>query len=102
MNDRAAAVVGTVAAPPGSRTDGLVEVDLGGGTAVSIPITIVNGAQPGPRVAVTAGIHGAEYVSIAALREVALSLDPARMRGTLVAVLTANPGAFAARSIYVN
>src|SRR5262249_25487087 len=57
---------------------------------------------PGPRVAVTAGIHGAEYVSIAALREVAMSLDPARVRGSLVAVLTANPAAFAARSIYVN
>jgi predicted deacylase len=102
MNDRSAVLVGTVSAAPGTRADGLVAVDLGGGTAVSIPITIVNGAQPGPRVAVTAGIHGAEYVSIAALREVALSLDPARARGTLVAVLTANPSAFAARSIYVN
>jgi uncharacterized protein len=57
---------------------------------------------PGPRVSVTAGIHGAEYVSIAALREVALSLDPASVRGSLVAVLTASPRAFATRTIYVN
>ena len=102
MNDRASVAVGTVSADPGTRGVGVVAVDLGGGTSASIPIAIVHGSQPGPRVAVTAGIHGAEYVSIAALREVVLSLDPARVRGTLVAVLTANPAAFASRSIYVN
>ena len=53
-------------------------------------------------VAATAGIHGAEYVSIAALREVALGLDPTTVHGSLVAVLTASPAAFAARTIYVN
>ena len=50
----------------------------------------------------TAGIHGAEYVSIAALRRVAMTLDPATMTGTLVASLISNPAAFAARSIYVD
>ncbi len=34
---------------------------------VEVPIAVVHGSRPGPRVAVTAGIHGAEYVSIAAL-----------------------------------
>jgi predicted deacylase len=63
---------------------------------------LVNGAEPGPRVAVTSGIHGAEYTSIAALRRVANGLDPAAVRGCLVAVLVANPAAFAARSIYVD
>jgi hypothetical protein len=53
-------------------------------------------------VAVTAGIHGAEYVSIAALRRVANTIDPAAVVGCLVAVLVANPAAFAARSIYVD
>jgi predicted deacylase len=77
-------------------------VHLGEGIVVSLPVALVNGMQPGPRVAVTAGIHGAEYVSIAALREVALNLDPKEVRGELVAVLTANPAAFAARAIYVN
>ena len=56
----------------------------------------------GPRVGITAGVHGAEYVSIAALRRVAMELDPAAVSGSIVAVLTANPAAFAARSIYVN
>src|SRR3954469_13303585 len=93
--------IGSLTARPGTRTTGLVAVGLGTAT-VEVPVAIVNGSRPGPRVAVTAGIHGAEYVSIAALREVVLSLDPAGVSGSLVAVLTANPAAFAARAIYVN
>ena len=102
MSDRGALVVGGVSAAPGTRGVGTVAVDLGDGVVVSIPLALINGSQPGPRVAVTAGIHGAEYVSIAALREVVLALDPAAVHGSVVAVLTANPSAFAARSIYVN
>jgi predicted deacylase len=93
--------VGPVVAMAGTRATGLVPVDLGGAT-VNVPVVVVHGAEPGPRVAATAGVHGAEYVSIAALREVAMDLDPSAVRGTLVAVLTANPAAFAARAIYVN
>ena len=93
--------VGPLTAAPGTRVMGLVAVDLGS-TTVEVPVVLVHGARPGPRVAATAGIHGAEYVSIAALREVALGLDPMTVHGSLVAVLTASPAAFAARTIYVN
>jgi predicted deacylase len=69
---------------------------------VNLPLVLLNGAHPGRRVGITAGIHGAEYVSIAALREVVLELDPAGISGSIVALVTANPAAFAARSIYLN
>ncbi len=95
-------VVGPLAVPPGTKASSLVSVELGGGRGIEVPIVVVHGIHPGPRVAVTAGIHGAEYVSIAALRDVVLALDPVAVRGSVVAVLTANPAAFAARSIYVN
>ena len=85
-----AIAIGSLGAQPGTRVTGLVPVDVGDGNR--------RGAgrhrprlAPGPRVAVTAGIHGAEYVSIAALREVVLDLDPATVTGSLVAVLTASP-----------
>ena len=90
-----------LSAEPGHRAFDMVPVDLGV-TTVEIPVVIVNGANPGPRVGVTAGIHGAEYVSIAALRRVAMSVDPATMTGTLIASLISNPAAYAARAIYVN
>jgi predicted deacylase len=101
-SSRAPLVVGSVTARPGSRATGLVSLDLGDAARVDVPVALVHGALPGPRVAITAGIHGAEYVSIAALREVVLALDPAGVRGSIVAVLTASPAAFSARSIYVN
>jgi predicted deacylase len=93
--------IGPLSAPPGSRVTGIVPVDVGS-TTLEVPVAIVHGAAPGPRVAVTAGIHGAEYVSIAALRDVVLGLDPGDVTGAIVAVLTASPAAFAARTIYVN
>jgi uncharacterized protein len=88
-------------AEPGQRSFGMVPVDLGV-TTVEIPIVLVNGAMAGPRVGITAGIHGAEYVSIAALRRVAMSVDPTTMTGTMVASLISNPSAYAARAIYVD
>jgi hypothetical protein len=88
-------------AEPGTRAFGMIPVDLGA-VVVEIPIVLVNGATAGPRVGVTAGIHGAEYVSIAALRRVAMSVDPATMSGNLVASLISNPAAYAARTIYVD
>lgn len=97
---RALSVAGLTAAP-GERVTGHADVDLGG-TSVRIPLILVNGTRMGPRFGVTAGIHGAEYVSIAALSRVAMALDPARMTGSLVAAPISNPAAFAARSVYVN
>ncbi|HEY2888694.1 MAG TPA: M14 family metallopeptidase [Candidatus Limnocylindrales bacterium] len=97
----AALVVAGLTAAPGERATGSIPLDLGSAT-VSVPLVLVNGASDGPRVGITAGVHGAEYVSIAALRRVAMELDPAEVSGSIVAVLTANPAAFAARSIYVN
>ena len=93
--------VGSLHAEPGTRVTGMVPVNVGTAT-LQIPVAVVHGSRPGPRVAVTAGIHGAEYVSIAALREVVHDLDPSSMTGSLVAVLTANPAGFAARTIYLN
>jgi predicted deacylase len=97
----AAIAIGPISAQPGTRVTGLVPVDVGTAT-LEIPVAIIHGSRPGARVAVTAGIHGAEYVSIAALREVVLGLDPSAVSGAIVAVLTASPAAFAARTIYIN
>ncbi len=94
-------VVGPLRAAPGTRVAGYVELAAAAGS-VAIPLVLANGLRPGPRVAVTAGVHGAEYVGIAALRQVATALDPADLSGCFIAVLLANPAAFAARSIYVD
>ncbi len=54
------------------RWTGTVEPEPG----LALPCTIIRGRLPGPKLLVTAGVHGAEYSSIEAARRLtALSPD---------------------------
>ena len=65
-----------------------------------LPFTVIEGAEPGPCLLVTAGVHGSEFCSIeAALR--LCRLDAEDIRGSLVVLPILNPQGFKARSIYV-
>ena len=72
------------------------------GERVSIPLILINGREDGPRVGITAGIHGSEYVSIEAARRVGTELDPGDVRGSLIIVPIANTTAFQRRAIYTS
>ena len=56
------------------------------GSAVGVPVHIVNGREAGPVVAVTAAIHGDEVVGTDAVRRITSELDPARLRGAVVGI----------------
>ncbi|MBU6165118.1 MAG: succinylglutamate desuccinylase/aspartoacylase family protein [Alphaproteobacteria bacterium] len=56
-----------------------------------VPVVVVKGAMPGPRLLLTAGIHGDELNGIAVLHRLAATLDPAKLAGTLVMVPGLNP-----------
>lgn len=56
-----------------------------------VPVVVVKGAQPGPKLLLTAGIHGDELNGIAVLHRLAGSIDPARLAGTLTLVPGLNP-----------
>jgi len=64
-----------------------------------VPITVLHGAEPGPVLVLTAGIHGDEFVSILALQRLRDEVDPASLRGTVVLVHLANLAGFHARRI---
>ena len=67
---------------------------------LDLPAKEIRGAAPGPRILITAGIHGAEYVGIEAARRSArerAGLDPARTRGSVLILPCVNTAAFAAR-----
>ncbi len=70
--------------------------------AWEVPAVVIHGSQPGPTLAVTSGMHAAEYVPIEAVTRLTREVDPARLRGTLRAVLLVNQPGFYERSIYVN
>lgn len=86
---------------PCRRVTRVVDVDLGAET-VQVPVIAVNGAVEGPRVAVTGGIHGTEYVAIEAARRVGMSVDPKDVRGSLVVVPISNTTSYFRRAIYTS
>src|SRR5919112_75019 len=67
---------------------------------LELPFAIVEGAQDGPCLLVTAGIHGSEFCSIEAARRL-MEIPPDTIRGTLLILPIVNVEGFRKRSIYV-
>ena len=77
-------------------------IDLGPAEELRIPyVDLVGRAGDGPHLTVIAGVHGTEYTSIAAARELASTVRPAELRGRLTVVPVVNLPAFWARSPFV-
>jgi predicted deacylase len=91
MNDTTLSV-GSLHAEPGTKTRGTVTADLGT-LAADIPLTLVNGTRPGPRVVITAGVHGGEFTPIDAAALLTTLLEPAEVRGQVILCPVANPPA---------
>src|SRR5579872_564021 len=78
----------------------LIEIPAGVDSGTQIPITTVQGARPGPVLALIAGNHGYEYPPILALQRLRGQIDPAELSGSIVMVHTANMPSFLGRTIY--
>ncbi len=92
--------VGTLAAKPGEKVSGFLEVPAGVDAATRIPVTVIHGAKPGPVLALIAGTHGYEYAPIIALQRLPAQIDPAQLSGTVILVHIANMPSFLGRTIY--
>jgi predicted deacylase len=92
--------VGSLTAGPGEKTYGVAEFDVRG-DLYRLPVWLINGDVEGPTLVVTAGVHAAEYASIAAALEFGRSLGPGGLHGRAIVVPVMNLPAFTARSIYV-
>ncbi len=62
-------------------------VQMGTGQHWYVPLLVARGTQPGPCLALTAGIHGDEVSGIDAVQRVMAELDPLAMAGAVMAVL---------------
>ena len=94
--------VGTATAPQGQKAYGAIEVPAGVDPALTIPVVVVNGAHPGPVLALVSGLHGTEYASIIALERVIDRLDPASLSGTVIVVPLVNINSFEKKVPHVN
>jgi uncharacterized protein len=94
--------VGSATAHNGQKANGYIAVPAGADAAASIPVVVVNGARPGPVLALVAGSHGTEYASILALQKLAQGADAAQLSGTLIIVPLINLASFAQKVPHVN
>lgn len=87
-----------ISAAPGTKAQGFLNV---AGTPVRIPIVIVNGAQDGPTLLVTAGIHGGEYPSIEAAIRFGRELDATQLSGAVIVMSPVSVNAFQSRQAFL-
>ena len=80
---------------------GTIEIPArGGDQGTSLPITVINGAKPGPVLALVAGTHGMEYTPIIALQRLRGTIDPTTLTGAVIMVHVANMPSYLGRTIY--
>jgi hypothetical protein len=71
------------------------------GSGITTPVTIVHGALPGPRLCLTAAVHGDELNGIEVVRRVVNDAQPEELSGTLIAVPIVNLLGFSRGSRYL-
>ncbi len=93
--------VGSLSARPGQKKFGVNEFSVQG-QPYRLAMWLVNGKEDGPTLVVSAGVHAAEYASIAAALDLGQSVRPDALHGRLIVVPVMNVAAFGVRSIYIN
>jgi predicted deacylase len=94
-------VIGDLSVAPGEKLAGEVSIATKD-EKTSIPLTIINGEQPGPTLLVLAGIHGSEYSPIVATQRLAPKLNPQDISGAVIIVHIANMPAYLGRTVYIS
>ncbi|MGA2262236.1 MAG: M14 family metallopeptidase [Acidobacteriota bacterium] len=100
--ERATLTVGTAKAERGRKVTGYIEVPPGSDAGMRIPVAVINGAKPGPVIAVVAGLHGTEYASILALQGLIAVLTPAQISGGVIVIPLVNVPSFEQRVAHLN
>ncbi len=88
--------------PPGTHGD--VDIPVGAlltGEPVNLRVHVIHGRNPGPRVFVSAAIHGDEHNGVEIVRRLLRRKRLRRIRGTLLLIPVTNIPGFLSRSRYL-
>ena len=72
------------------------------GLALPTPVLVINGANPGPTLCLTAAIHGDELNGIEVVRRVMYDISPEEFNGTLIGIPIVNLQGFQRGSRYLS
>ncbi len=94
--------LGGASVPPGERRRiELPAASFAIGSPLTIPVEALHGVRPGPRIWLTAAIHGDELNGVEIIRQVLATTTPTRLAGTLIAVPVVNGYGFITQSRYL-
>jgi len=87
---------------PGERKR--IQIPLGrrvSGNEIALPVEVVCGRRPGPRLFVCAAVHGDEIAGVEIIRRVLANKNMRRLRGSLIAIPVVNLYGFVGLSRYL-
>ncbi len=77
---------------PGNSARGQMSaLELADGSQIQIPLLLINGAKPGPRLYIGSAIHGDEVNGIALVAKALAKVDPSQLSGSIVCVPVQHP-----------
>jgi predicted deacylase len=71
------------------------------GGPIPVPVRVARGAQPGPTLCLTAGVHGDELYGIEVVRRILQEIDASKLHGTVIGVPIVNLHGFRQASRYL-
>jgi predicted deacylase len=99
---KAALGIRDVSAECAERAQGFITIGETASGPMRFPLVIINGADDGPILCLTSGVHATEYAPIDAVMRVVQSLDPSKLRGAVIAVPVVNMRMFDSRTGFVS
>jgi predicted deacylase len=101
MRARGSVQIRDLSAASGEQVRGWIDFGETASGSLRIPLVLINGREEGPRLCLTAGVHATEYAPIDAVMRLVQALDPAQLRGTVIAVPVTNVRMFESRTGFV-
>jgi predicted deacylase len=84
-----------VTIPPGTKTSVPLKIcRQRNGSDLKLQVNVINGSEPGPKLFLSFGLHGSEWTQIEYLEEIISTVDPDKVKGTVMGISIANPIAF--------
>jgi uncharacterized protein len=94
--------IGGKVVSPGESQEILLKIsEFYTATPVNIPVIVVRGQQEGPRLFLSAAIHGDELNGVEIVRTIMTELDPAKLKGTVFCTPVLNRWGFLNHSRYL-
>ncbi|WP_028023964.1 succinylglutamate desuccinylase/aspartoacylase family protein [Enterovibrio calviensis] len=101
-NKNKAFEIGGVTIPPGERASVEFEVaKLYTHSPLSVTAEVIHGKKPGPVLMINAAIHGDELNGVEVVRQTLERLNPATLKGTVIAIPVVNVFGFIHKSRYL-